>query len=250
MIPAASPRGEELTGRVVRTENSTLSPTYAPQSAVGAVSGGRKGPLWWCGAALCLFFFLPIVNTVIMKARQGDQQILSIHQAQVSFQSNPAAAIAELKGIISGGTLEQAKQRLDLLAAINNAELDKLREQVRTGLEQQAAERERLQQAEIRKAAARYAQTNKALAACKRAITEAIGASRSVTIPDSQNYNSGTVDPDEFYFAWPHGSFKIETNSGVRDMSASCTGSLGNSKIDHVTINGRDIIENSRKVRN
>jgi hypothetical protein len=57
--------------------------------------------------------------------------------------------------------------------------------------------------------------------------------------PYAQNYGKG----NEFYFAWPQGSFEFTNGFGARvRMSASCIGNLTTGEITSLTVNGRDIV--------
>jgi hypothetical protein len=48
---------------------------------------------------------------------------------------------------------------------------------------------------------------------------------------------------DEFYFAWPRGSFEFPNAFGARvKMSASCNGNLATGEITSLTIDGKDQI--------
>lgn len=78
-----------------------------------------------------------------------------------------------------------------------------------------------------------------ALANCQTAIASTAKFGNSDTPPAAKNY--GSTD-DEFYFAWPRGSFEFSNAFGGRvKMSASCTGKLTPFEIQHLTINGADI---------
>lgn len=92
---------------------------------------------------------------------------------------------------------------------------------------------------------AQNALLDRALADCKSAIANNFGASGSGMIPDVDNH--GATDKDEFYYAWPRGSYRLSTALGTVDMSASCTGSIRSGKIDWLTINAKDVIVNGRK---
>lgn len=78
-----------------------------------------------------------------------------------------------------------------------------------------------------------------ALTQCQNAIRSAAQYGDAELPPYTANHGKD----DEFYFAWPSGSF-IFTNGfgGKVKMSASCTGSISNGKIEHLTLNGKDII--------
>lgn len=78
-----------------------------------------------------------------------------------------------------------------------------------------------------------------ALIKCQRAIQSVAQYGDADTPPYAQNHGKG----DEFYFAWPRGSFEFANGFGAREkMSASCTGTLSTGEIKSLTINGKDII--------
>ena len=57
--------------------------------------------------------------------------------------------------------------------------------------------------------------------------------------PYAENYGKG----DEFYFAWPRGSFEFINGFGAREkMSASCIGVISTGEIKQLTINSQDVL--------
>lgn len=82
---------------------------------------------------------------------------------------------------------------------------------------------------------------DKALVACQLAIKSLAqygGADLPPYVP-----NNARGQDDEFYFAWPRGSFEFTNGFGAREkMSASCTGTLSTGKITSLTVNGKDVI--------
>ena len=79
-----------------------------------------------------------------------------------------------------------------------------------------------------------------ALVQCQYAIKSTAAYGGADLPPFSKNYAS---DGDEFYFAWPRGSFEFSNGFGGRQlMSASCTGVLSTGTITHLTVNAKDIV--------
>lgn len=82
---------------------------------------------------------------------------------------------------------------------------------------------------------------SKALVACQFAIQSTAqygGADMPPYVP-----NHAGAENDEFYFAWPTGSFEFTNGFGAKvRMSASCIGTLSTGKITALTINGKDVI--------
>ena len=75
------------------------------------------------------------------------------------------------------------------------------------------------------------------LRVCQDAILSQAKFGDSETPPAVPNHGSG----DEFYFAWPHGSFHFKNgfNASVK-MSASCIGKISTGQITSLTVNGQD----------
>ena len=60
---------------------------------------------------------------------------------------------------------------------------------------------------------------------------------------DMPPYTQNHGRKDEFYFAWPRGSFEFANAFGGREkMSASCTGTISTGEIKHLTLNAKDIL--------
>lgn len=79
-----------------------------------------------------------------------------------------------------------------------------------------------------------------ALVKCQYAIKSTASHGGAELPPYAKNY--GTL-ADEFYFAWPRGSFEFQNGFGGKaQMSASCTGVLSTGKITKLTVNGKDIL--------
>lgn len=79
-----------------------------------------------------------------------------------------------------------------------------------------------------------------ALVQCQEAIKSTAAYGGADMPPYAKNY--GSAD-DEFYFAWPRGSFEFTNSFGGKElMSASCTGILSTRTITHLTVNSRDVI--------
>lgn len=77
-----------------------------------------------------------------------------------------------------------------------------------------------------------------ALARCQHAIQATAQYGDAEMPPYVPNYGRA----DEFYFAWPPGSFHFTNGFGARvKMSASCIGRISTGEIQHLTINGKDI---------
>lgn len=78
-----------------------------------------------------------------------------------------------------------------------------------------------------------------ALFACQQRITGLAEYGEADTPPYSKNFGKG----DEFYFAWQRGSFHFKNGFGASvPMSASCIGSVSTGEIQHLTVNGKDVI--------
>jgi len=78
-----------------------------------------------------------------------------------------------------------------------------------------------------------------ALLACQQRIAGTAEFGDSETPPYSKNWAKG----DEFMFAWPRGSFHFKNGFGAAvPMSASCTGLISTEEIQHLTVNGKDIL--------
>lgn len=78
---------------------------------------------------------------------------------------------------------------------------------------------------------------SEALQLCQRAITSIAEYGAADTPPYTQNYGK----QDEFYFAWPKGSFEFTNGFGARvKMSASCIGKVSTGEITSLTVNGKD----------
>ena len=77
-----------------------------------------------------------------------------------------------------------------------------------------------------------------ALLACQQRLSKYAKYGESETPPYVENHGGG----DEFYFAWPTGSFHFKNGFGTSiPMSASCIGTLSTGEIKQVTLNGKDI---------
>lgn len=75
----------------------------------------------------------------------------------------------------------------------------------------------------------------KALASCQHRIAGLAQYGDAEMPPFTKNYGKG----DEFYFAWPRGSFHFKNGFGASlPMSASCIGIISTGKIKQLTING------------
>jgi hypothetical protein len=83
---------------------------------------------------------------------------------------------------------------------------------------------------------------NKAMAAlgrCQEAIHALAEYGGADTPPYTKNWGKG----NEFYFAWPRGSFEFTNGFGAKvKMSASCSGDLETGVITDLTVNGKDVI--------
>lgn len=78
-----------------------------------------------------------------------------------------------------------------------------------------------------------------ALYQCQRAIHLTAQYGNADMPPYVKNYGRD----DEFYFAWPRGSFEFANGFGAREkMSASCNGILSTNEIKSLTVNGKDIL--------
>lgn len=81
--------------------------------------------------------------------------------------------------------------------------------------------------------------SNAALRLCQQTIHGLAEFGGADTPPYATNYGKG----DEFYFAWPRGSFEFTNGYGAKlPMSASCIGSIRRFEIEHLTINAKTII--------
>lgn len=77
-----------------------------------------------------------------------------------------------------------------------------------------------------------------ALVACQQRIAGLAEFGGAETPPYTKNWGKG----DEFYFAWPTGSFHFKNGFGTNvPMSASCTGFVSTGEIMRLTLNGNDI---------
>lgn len=78
-----------------------------------------------------------------------------------------------------------------------------------------------------------------ALYQCQRAIQLTAQYGDADRPPYTKNYGRA----DEFYFAWPRGSFEFTNGFGAREkMSASCNGVLSTGEIKSLTVNSNDIL--------
>jgi hypothetical protein len=78
-----------------------------------------------------------------------------------------------------------------------------------------------------------------ALLACQKQIIAHSKFGDAEQPPFSQNHGSG----NEFYFAWPTGSFHFKNGFGASvKMSASCIGDLSTGEIKALTLNGEDVL--------
>lgn len=76
-----------------------------------------------------------------------------------------------------------------------------------------------------------------ALHLCQSAITSVAEFGAAETPPYAQNYGK----QDDFYFAWPKGSFEFTNGFGAKvKMSASCNGKVSTGQITSLTVNGKD----------
>jgi type II secretory pathway pseudopilin PulG len=81
-------------------------------------------------------------------------------------------------------------------------------------------------------------QVRQALAACQQAIRAQARYGGADAPPYTSNHGTG----DEFYFAWPTGSFAFTNGFGAPEkMSASCIGDLRTGTITQLTLNGQTI---------
>lgn len=79
-----------------------------------------------------------------------------------------------------------------------------------------------------------------ALFQCQTAIASTAKYGGSDTPPYVKNNGS----KDDFYFAWPRGSFYFTNAYGAKEaMSASCNGSLKDGTISSMTLNAKDLIQ-------
>lgn len=87
----------------------------------------------------------------------------------------------------------------------------------------------------------RQAAVGKALVGCQYAIKSTAQYGNADMPPYVPNH--ARSQDDEFYFAWPRGSFEFTNGFGAREkMSASCTGTLSTGEIKSLTVNGKDVI--------
>lgn len=78
-----------------------------------------------------------------------------------------------------------------------------------------------------------------ALFACQQRIHALADYGDADMPPYTKNWGKG----DEFYFAWGSGTFHFKNGFGASvPMSASCTGKVPTQTIEHLTINGKDVI--------
>lgn len=78
-----------------------------------------------------------------------------------------------------------------------------------------------------------------ALFGCQKAIKSTAQYGDAEMPPYAKNHGSG----DEFYFAWPKGSFEFANGFGSREkMSASCIGAISTGEIKQLTVNSKDIL--------
>jgi hypothetical protein len=81
-------------------------------------------------------------------------------------------------------------------------------------------------------------QVQRALLACQQAIQAQARFGGAEMPPYTRNHGSG----NEFYFAWPTGSFTFSNQFGAAEkMSASCIGDVDTGTITQLTINGHTI---------
>jgi hypothetical protein len=81
--------------------------------------------------------------------------------------------------------------------------------------------------------------SSQALVGCQFAIQSAAQYGGADLPPPVQN--GSRPQDDEFYFAWPPGSFEFSNGFGAKEkMSASCIGTLSTGAIKQLTINGKD----------
>lgn len=84
-----------------------------------------------------------------------------------------------------------------------------------------------------------HTQVISALTNCQQTIKSTAQYGDAQMPPYVQNNGSN----DEFYFAWPAGSFYFINGFGAKvRMSASCTGRISTGEIQHLTVNGKDVI--------
>lgn len=77
-----------------------------------------------------------------------------------------------------------------------------------------------------------------ALLACQQRIASQAQYGNAEMPPYTKNYGKG----DEFYFAWPSGSFHFTNGFGAKEkMSASCIGDVHDGTIRQLTVNGKTI---------
>jgi len=78
-----------------------------------------------------------------------------------------------------------------------------------------------------------------ALLACQQRIAGLADYGGAETPPYAKNHGKG----DEFYFAWQRGSFHFRNGFGAEvPMSASCTGVVSTGEIQHLTLNGKNVL--------
>lgn len=83
----------------------------------------------------------------------------------------------------------------------------------------------------------RHRQVMSALTQCQRAVQSTAKYGEADQPPYTENHGSA----DEFYFAWPAGSFYFSNAFGARmKMSASCVGAVSTGTITQLTVNGKD----------
>lgn len=88
------------------------------------------------------------------------------------------------------------------------------------------------------------------LRAHERRVSDALHKCQQLILATAQYGDANRPPPtsnhgkdDEFYFAWPKGSFEFTNGFGAKvRMSASCMGSIATGAVTSLTINGKQII--------
>lgn len=182
------------------------------------------------------------------KIKTAQQQLAIIDKQVAAFRDNPEQVIKEIRDLIAAKKYQDAQWETKNLLSTNDPVILELHEKAAEGYAQtletekkaQVKAEQEVQRIQSEKRSAEL----RALGQCKHEMARFLNADGAGVIPDVQNHGSG----NEFVYAWPRGLVVISSTYGKAGMSASCDGSLKPLKVMSLSINGRTVILNGRRV--
>ena len=178
----------------------------------------------------------------------AQQKQKMLDDALAAYQANPEETEKEIAALIAKKDYGEAKYRTKQLLATNDPEILAMHEKAVDGVAaalkvEKEAQRKQEQENQRIQNESRSAEL-KGMDMCKAEIARFLSADGAGAIPDVQNHGSD----NEFIYAWPKGLVTVTSVFGTAGISASCDGSLKPLKVMSLSINGKTIILNGRRV--